>query len=33
MKIDNIIYIICNGSGYVAEKDYPTVSYRFLSTV
>ena len=22
-----------NGSGYVAEKDYPTVSYRFLSTV
>ena len=22
-----------NGSGYVAEKDYPTVSYGFLSTV
>ena len=22
-----------NGSGYVPEKDYPTVSYRFLSTV
>ena len=21
------------GSGYVPEKDYPTVSYRFLSTV
>ena len=24
---------IQNGSGYVPEKDYPTVSYRFLSTV
>ena len=22
-----------DGSGYVPEKDYPTVSYRFLSTV
>ena len=22
-----------NGSGYVPEKDYPTVSYRLLSTV
>ena len=25
--------LIANGSGYVPEKDYPTVSYRFLSTV
>ena len=24
---------IRNGSGYVPEKDYPTVSYRFFSTV
>ena len=24
---------IWKGSGYVAEKDYPTVSYGFLSTV
>ena len=24
---------IIHGSGYVPEKDYPTVSYRLLSTV
>ena len=29
----NNTHAMSHGSGYVPEKDYPTVSYRFLSTV
>ena len=32
-KLDFLDFELILGSGYVPEKDYPTVSYRFLSTV
>ena len=31
ISLPDLLFI--HGSGYVPEKDYPTVSYRFLSTV